>query len=91
VIVLRRTSNTAPTGGAWLGHSLRVGTVCDSLTVGPSLMQIMYYGLWKSSLSSGTTSRRPYQQLIVNFDLTSAIRDHNSKVEMQITVCIQRF
>jgi hypothetical protein len=28
---------------------------------------------------------------ICNFDLTSAIRDHSSKVEMQITVCIHRF
>jgi hypothetical protein len=26
-----------------------------------------------------------------NFDLTSAIRDRRSKVEMQITTCIQRF
>jgi hypothetical protein len=33
---------------------------------------------------------RPYQQLLVNFDLPSTIRDHNSKVEIQITSCIQR-
>lgn len=47
-ILLRRTSNTAPAGGAWLGHSLRVGAACASLAVGASLMQIMHYGLWKS-------------------------------------------
>jgi hypothetical protein len=48
VILLRRTSNTAPAGGDWLGHSLWVAAACASLTVGTSLMQIMHYGLWKS-------------------------------------------
>ena len=47
-ILLRRTSHKAPVGGAWLGHSLRVGAACASLAVGASLMQIMHYGLWKS-------------------------------------------
>ncbi len=47
-ILLRRTSNTAPAGGAWLGHSLRVDTACAFLAVGASLMQIMHYVLWKS-------------------------------------------
>jgi hypothetical protein len=44
-----------------------------------------------SSISSETISRRPYQQLLGNFDLTSTIQDHSSKVEIQITSCIQRF
>ncbi len=44
-----------------------------------------------SSLNSGTTSCRPYEQLLGNFDLTSTIRDQRSKVEIHITVCIQRF
>ena len=47
-MLLRRTANRAPAGGAWLGHSLRVGAACASLAVGASLMQIMHYGLWKS-------------------------------------------
>jgi hypothetical protein len=48
-----------------------------------------------SSCSQEVISSAPDQTLINNvllhFDLTSAIRDHNSKVEMQITSCIQRF
>ena len=47
-ILLRRTAHRAPAGGAWLGHSLRVGAACASMAVGASLMQIMHYGLWKS-------------------------------------------
>jgi hypothetical protein len=47
-ILLRRTSHKAPVGGAWLGHSLRVGTACASVAVGASLMPIMHYVLWKS-------------------------------------------
>jgi hypothetical protein len=47
-ILLCRTSNTVPAGGAWLGHSLRVDAACASLVVGTSLMQIMHYDLWKS-------------------------------------------
>ena len=46
--LLCRTANKAPAGGAWLGHSLRVGAACASLAVGASLMQIIHYGLWKS-------------------------------------------
>jgi hypothetical protein len=47
-ILLRRTAHRALAGGAWLGHSLRVGAACASMAVGASLMQIMHYGLWKS-------------------------------------------
>jgi hypothetical protein len=63
-ILLRRTSNTAPAGGAWLGHSLRVGAACASLAVGASLMQIMHYGLWKSLAA--------VQRYLEHFDAISA-------------------
>ncbi len=46
-VLLCRKANKSSGGSAWLGHSLCVGTVCASLTVGVPLMQIMHYGLWK--------------------------------------------
>ena len=76
-----------PPGIKWVGHSLRRGDPSSVHDLGVSIAVIMTWGLWKSLDSPGVLVNNCWR----NFDLTSVIRDRSSKVEIQITGCIQPF
>jgi hypothetical protein len=83
LLLLMELDIPTPPGVKWTGHSLRRGGASAAHAIGVSIAVIMSLVLWKSVVL--------INNCLGNFDLTSAIRDRSSKVEIQMTGCIQRF
>jgi hypothetical protein len=65
--------------------------VSSSIDLSDTFEALLEFDDWRHRSPLGQLRVVLINNFIGNFDLTSAIRYRSSKVEMQITACIQRF
>jgi hypothetical protein len=65
--------------------------VSSSIDLSDAFEALLEFDDWRHHSPLGQLRVVLINNCIGNFDLTSAIRDRSSKVEMQVTACIQRF
>ena len=85
------SSATRSTSSATCCRQAPSTTVSSSIDLSDAFEALLEFDSYRHHSPLGQLRVALINNCIANFDLTSAIRDRISKVEIQITSCIQRF